>query len=89
LAKEVDAFCRSRRQQTTMNIQELIQKIYYQATKLKMIHRYKKDHEQSKILHEWIKKRILEGQKGRRREMQEMEARVEETRQFINYLKKL
>jgi hypothetical protein len=70
-------------------LEKLLQKLYYWWVKIKLAHRYRSDLENSKILEEWITKRIIEGQKGRREELQKMQARISELKRFIKHLKKI
>jgi len=41
------------------------------------------------MMEEWITKRIVEGQSGRREELKQKQARLIEVKEFIKYLKKI
>lgn len=54
-----------------------------------LLEKYKYEIEIEKVMEEWITKRILEGQKGRREELTKKRSRVKELELFINFLSKL
>ena len=83
--EELDAFP-ERRLKTTM---KLFDKIEDKIIKLKLIRRYRKQIKIEEIMEQWITKRILDGQEGRRNELIESQGKVEELKLFIEFIKKI
>ena len=68
---------------------KLFDKIEDKIIKLKLIRRYRKQIKIEEIMEQWITKRILDGQEGRRNELIESQGKVEELKLFIEFIKKI
>ena len=68
---------------------KLFEKIEDKIIKLKLIRRYRKQIKIEEIMEQWITKRILDGQEGRRNELIESQGKVEELKLFIEFIKKI
>lgn len=76
-----------------MNIQNkidtILQKYRFWRAKRNLLKKYLYMLEVERMMEEWITKRIVEGQSGRREELKQKRAQIRETKEFINYLKKI
>jgi len=51
----------------------------------KLIKYYEEQYETELLMEEWIIKRILDGQKERRKELQEKQAKIKEIEQYLDF----
>lgn len=67
----------------------LIKKYNYWKTKRGLLERYRNEREVRSIMEQWITKRILEGQEGRRDELVKMQQSVKEAELMVDFLEQL
>ena len=70
-------------------IKNLIKKIKKKLAARRLIKQYSYNLVVEEIMEDWITNRILSGQTGRRKELQEKQQRIAEIQLFIDYLKHL
>ena len=66
---------------------KIIEKYYKKKAKRSLLNRFRYELEVEKLMEKWIVKRILEGQKGRRKELIEKRKRIEEVERLLKFLK--
>jgi len=72
------------------NIKKKIKNKYLRwKAKRGLVRKYEYLQAVNELLEEWITKRILEGQQGRRKELQDKQNEIRETAEFIKFLKKI
>lgn len=70
-------------------LKKLIKKYNYWKAKRGLLERYRNEIEVRSIMEQWITKRILEGQEGRRDELIKMQQSVKEAELMVDFLEKL
>ena len=54
-----------------------------------LVERYKYQIETNRVLEQWITQRILDGQQGRRQELNRKQAEIKEMEDFLEFLSKI
>lgn len=69
--------------------EKILKKYFVLRAKYFLRNKYAFETEVEIIMEEWITKRILEGQKGRRDELTEKRSKIEELKKFQEFLKEI
>jgi len=68
---------------------KLIRRYYFWKVRKNLLSKYREEYEIHNILEKWIAARILSGRSDRREELNEKQALIKETEEFMGFLKRL